>query len=91
MKLTGASLGLLSAMWAAQDETAPSPQQLARAASADPRRRASLAGAELGALGVGRASERLQALAAALLGNLLAAGAAPENAAGAPQQQVRGF
>lgn len=77
-------------MPAAQDETAPSPQQAARAASANPRRRASLAGAELGALGVGRASERLQALAAALLGNLLAASTPPE-AAGDAMQQVSSF
>lgn len=72
----------------AQDESAPSPLQLARATSADPRRRASLARAEADALTTGRAGERLQALAAELLGNLLAAGATPELAS--PSQQEVG-
>ncbi len=76
-------------MACAQDESAPSPGLLARAASAAPRRRALLAPAEAGALAAGRAGERLQGLAVALLGNLLAAGAAPELGAGAQAQVGR--
>ncbi len=75
-----------STMALAQDESAPSPLQLARATSADPRRRASLARAEADALSTGRAGEHVQALAAELLGNLLAAGAAPELASPAQQE-----